>query len=141
MRRADTLRKRIGRRGGILLLFAVVDFAYGGSLLAPTAAATIGTAVGWRQHYAPIWVWGATWLFVGTVLMIGAFSRRDEFAYAVAIGWKIIWSLTSVASWLFGDVQRGWVSAFIWGFVAGIVGVISGWPEPVVAPPDPDPEG
>lgn len=134
MRRIESAAHRIGRRGGVLLLLALVDFAYGASLVSPSAESLSSASIMWREHYAPVWAWGLGWLVVGAILVAGAIVRRDAFAYAAAIGWKIIWSLTTLASWAFGNVDRGWVSTFIWGVVAGMIGVISGWPEPVVTP-------
>ena len=137
---ADRLVHRIGRRGAVLLLFAVVDFAYGSSLIAPSADSLALESTIWRQHYAPTWVWGAGWLITGGYLTIGAFMKHDELAYAAAIGWKIIWALTTLASWAFGGVERGWVAAFIWGVVAGLVAVDAGRGENPRTP-DPAPEG
>jgi hypothetical protein len=137
---SDRLIHRIGRRGAILLLFAVVDFSYGASLIVPSADSLSLESTIWRQHYAPVWVWGAGWLIVSAILAVGAFMRNDDLAYAAAIGWKIIWALTTLASWVFGGVERGWVSTFIWGVVAGIVAVDSGRGE-VPRRPEPATEG
>lgn len=122
---------RVGRRGAILLILSVIDFAYGLSLVSPSADSVASSTVMWRQHYAPIWAWGAGWLIVGVILFVSAFLRNDAFGYAAAIGWKIIWSLTTLASWAFGDVDRGWVATIIWAVFGGMIWVISGWPEPV----------
>lgn len=127
---ARALTHRIGRRGAILLILAVIDVAYGMSLIGP-ASETLGSAATvWRQHYAPLWVWGAGWLVIAAILIVSAFLRNDRFGYAAAIGWKIAWSVSTLASWIVGGVPRGWVSSIIWAVVAGMVMVIAGWPEP-----------
>lgn len=128
--RARALTHRIGRRGAILLILAVIDVSYGLSLIGP-ASETLGlAATRWREHYAPLWVWGLGWLVIAVILIVSAFLRNDRFGYAAAIGWKIAWSATTLASWIIGGVDRGWVSSIIWAVVAGMVLVIAGWPEP-----------
>src|SRR4051812_40271372 len=122
--------RRIGRRGAILLILAIVDVAYGLSLMAPPPDSIGEAATVWRQHYAPLWVWGMGWLVIAVILIVSAFLRDDRLGYAAAIGWKIAWSVSTLASWVIGGVPRGWVSSIIWGVVAGMIVVIGGWPEP-----------
>lgn len=121
---------QVGRRGAILLILSVIDVSYGASLISPPADSLTTAAIQWRQHYAPMFVWGVCWLVIGMVLIVSAFRRADAVGYSAAIGWKIVWALTTLASWIFGNVERGWVAAIIWGTFAGMVWVISGWPEP-----------
>jgi hypothetical protein len=131
---------RIGRRGAILLILSVVDIAYGASLIGPSADSLGSAAVVWREHFAPLWVWGGVWLVVAAILIVSAFLRNDAIGYLTATVLKISWSLTSFASWMFGGVDRGWVSSIIWLVVAAMVWVIAGWPEPSpVMPTDEEP--
>lgn len=134
--RADlrALVHRIGRRGAILLILSVVDIAYGMSLIGPSAETLGLSAIVWREHYAPLWVWGTGWLIIAAILIVTAFLRNDRFGYAAAIGWKIAWSLTTLASWIVGGVDRGWVSSIVWAYAAGMIVVIAGWPEPIRTP-------
>ena len=134
-RRAEGIRHQIGRRGAILLILALIDFAYGGSLVAPSDELASSSATMWRQHIAPIWAWGAAWLVVGVILFVSAFLRNDAIGYAAAIGWKIIWAATTLASWAFGGVPRGWVATIIWAVFGGMIWVIAEWPEPTLPPP------
>jgi hypothetical protein len=108
--------------------------AYGTSLIGPSAEALSSKATIWREHFAPTWVWGAAWLFVAAILCVSAFMRHDALGYATAIGWKIVWGMTTLASWAFGDVARGWLGAVIWFVFAGMIVIISGWPEPHRSP-------
>jgi hypothetical protein len=133
-----TLHWKLGHRGRILLVLAVVDFAYGYSLIGPSSEALALAATIWRQHYAPLWVWGMGWLITGAIMAVSAFVLRDAIGYAAAIVWKILWSLTTLSSWMFGGVDRGWLGAVTWLVVAAMVWDISGWPEPIRAP---EPEG
>jgi hypothetical protein len=124
---------RPGHRGRILLILAVVDISYGYSFIGPSAdQLTLSTTV-WREHIAPLWVWGAGWLTVAAVLIVSAFLPNDAIGYAAAIGWKILWAMTTMASWAFGGVDRGWLGAIVWLVVAGMAWDISGWPEPIRA--------
>lgn len=125
------MRRRLGRRGSILLILAVIDVAFGLSLIGPSAEALNSRSTVWREHFAPTWAWGSAWLFVGAILCVSAFMRHDATGYAAAIGWKITWGVITLASWLFGGVERGWVGAIIWFVFAGMIVIISGWPEPV----------
>jgi|1185.fasta_scaffold220807_2 hypothetical protein len=121
--------RRIGRRGAILLILAVVDVAYGLSLMAPPPDSVGSAATVWRQHYAPLWVWGTGWLVIAAILIVSAFLRDDRFGYAAAIGWKIVWALTTLTSWIIGGVPRGWVQSIIWAVFAGMIVVDAGRPE------------
>jgi hypothetical protein len=128
--RVSALTHRIGRRGAILLILAVIDIAYGMSLVGP-ASETLGLAATiWREHYAPLWVWGVGWLVIAAILIVSAFLRNDRLGYAAAIGWKIAWSLTALASWIVGGVERGWVSSIVWAVASALGVIIAGWPEP-----------
>lgn len=125
---------RPGRRGTILLILSAIDFAYGLSLVNPSEESLATTSARWREHYAPTGVWGLAWITVGAILLAWAFRRRDAVGYTAAIIWKVVWGLTTLASWLFGGVDRGWVATFIWFTFALMVWVISGWPEPARFP-------
>lgn len=123
------LLRRIGRRGTILLILAFIDFAYGASLIGPSSEALSTASVRWREHFAPTWAWGGAWLLVGAILLVSAFMKHDVIGYVAAISLKIIWGLVTLASWILGNVPRGWIGAIIWLVFAAMVGVISGWPE------------
>lgn len=123
-------RTRLGHRGGVLLLLALIDFGYGLSLVAPNAELLATASAVWRQHYAPTWAWGLAWIMVGMVLLLYAFRRHDAVGYATAIAWKVAWALMTLASWAFGGVDRGWVATLIWLTFVGIVAIAADWPEP-----------
>jgi hypothetical protein len=103
--------------------------AYGLSLMAPPPDSVGSAATVWRQHYAPLWVWGTGWLVIAAILIVSAFLRDDRFGYAAAIGWKIVWALTTLTSWIIGGVPRGWVQSIIWAVFAGMIVVDAGRPE------------
>lgn len=121
---------RLGHRGAILLVLSVIDFLYGMSLIWPTPELRSSAGTVWREHYGPIGAWGAAWVVVGVIVLVFAFRPRDAFGFATAIGWKIIWSATALASWVFGGVDRGWVTTIVWLTFAAMIAVVSDWPEP-----------
>lgn len=120
----------VGRRGRVLLFFGALDVIYGLSLAAPDAATRRAPLFTWLAHIAPMWAWAGIWGGVGVLLLWQAFCQQDRAGYAAAIGLKIGWGLVCLGGWLFGGVDRGYVSAAIWLAAAFLVGVISGWPEP-----------
>lgn len=122
-------RPKLGRRGSVLLVLGLFDVTNGWALLTLPPYLQQGAAAEWREHYAPSWLWGSLWLVVGVVLLVQMFQRRDMVAYSAAIGIKVLYALNAIASWAFGGVLRGWLSGLIWLAFAGMVYVISGWPE------------
>ena len=120
----------LGKRGRVLLFFGTLDVVYAVSLAFPDDETRAGALFAWLSRIAPTWAWAAAWGLVGIVLLWQAFCRQDRAGYAAAIGLKIGWGLVCLGGWLFGGVERGYVSAAIWLAAAFLVGVISSWPEP-----------
>lgn len=126
-------RPWLGRRGSVLLVLGLYDLVQGWALLNPTqAGVTSGSAAAaaWRDHYAPGWFWGSLWVLAGAVLLVQMFMRRDMVGYSCAIAIKVLYGLNSIMSWAFGGVSRAWLLGLVWLAFAGMVAVISGWPEP-----------
>jgi hypothetical protein len=120
----------VGRRGRVLLFFGALDLIYAFSLASPDADTRRGPLFSWLAEIAPTWIWAAAWGVVGAILVWQAFCHRDAIGYAAAIGFKIGWGIVCLTGWLFGGVDRGYVSAAIWLAAAFLVGTIGGWPEP-----------
>jgi hypothetical protein len=120
---------RLGRRGLSLLFFAILDAIYSISLVAPDEATRHVPLFQWLASIAPLWVWAVLWGATSLVLFWFAFQRRDQVGFSAAIFLKVTWGLVSLGGWIFGDVDRGYVSAAIWLFLAGFVGVLAGWEE------------
>lgn len=121
---------RLGKRGRVLLFFGALDVIYAVSLAAPDAETRGGRLFTWLGTIAPMWVWAAAWGAVGVVCLWQALCRRDAIGYAAAIGLKIGWGIACLGGWLFGGVERGYVSAAIFLGLAYLVSVIAGWVEP-----------
>lgn len=120
----------VGKRGRVLLFFGALDVVYAVSLAQPDVATKRAPFFSWLAVIAPLRVWALAWAVVGVVCLWQAFCRRDRIGYASAIGLKIGWGLLSLGGWLFGAVDRGYVSAAIWLGLAYAVSVIASWPEP-----------
>lgn len=120
----------VGKRGRVLLFFAALDLIYAFSLAWPDATTRRAPMFAWLAEAAPLRVWSVMWCGVGVICLWQAFCRRDAIGYAAAIALKVCWGIVCLGAWLFGDVDRGYVSAVIWLGLAYFVSVIGGWPEP-----------
>ena len=127
--RPTTLRHRIGRRGAALLVFAEVDFVYAYGLAFPDATTRAGQSFRFYADIMPLRVWALLWAVTGVVVAANAFRRSDRVGFAAAMAIKVLWGLTNVAAWLFGDVDRGYVLGAVFLTFAGFVWIISGWSE------------
>lgn len=122
---------RVGRRGAALLLFAVIDLIIGWSMLGPVGE-QLRAVPAYRAAVAvaPPCVWAGVWITVGLICLSQSPRRRDWPGFAAAVAVKAVWGGCFLYSWLVFRVDRAWVGAVTWGLVAGLVFVISGWPEP-----------
>ena len=123
-------RVHVGRRGRVLIFFAVLDLVYALSLASPPASARTSPQLSWLASLAPLWVWAVLWAVAGVLCGWYAFRRRDQVGYTAAIVIKVLWGVASLGGWLVGGVDRGYVSAAIWLVFAWLAGVIAGWAEP-----------
>lgn len=113
----------------MLLFFGALDVVYAFSLAVPDEATRRTAFFVWLASIAPLWVWAIGWGGVGVVCLWQAFCHSDRAGYAAAVCLKVFWGLVSLGAWLFGGVERGYVSAAIWLGLAYLVLVISAWPE------------
>jgi hypothetical protein len=120
---------RVGRRGAALLFFAFLDAIYCHGLLFPPAAVRASPTYVWLASIAPLWGWAAMWGGVGAACLVFAFRRRDQPAYAAAMALKILWAGVNLGGWLWAGLDRAYLAAAIWVGFAGLLAVLSGWPE------------
>ncbi len=127
------LVNRVGRRGASLLFFALLDFVYAFSLLAPTGEVARSSTFTFLEHIAPLWFFGIMWAAAGVFCAVNAFRRVDWSGFVAAISIKVIWGLLYVGA-AFAGLPRAYVGAAIWLCLAGWVAIISSWPEPTRLP-------
>jgi hypothetical protein len=123
-------RIHVGRRGRVLLFFGCLDLIYAISLSVPDTETRGLAFFVWMVSIAPFWVWASSFAAVGAACVWQAFRRRDQIGFTAAICLKVCWGLISVGGWLFGGVERGYVSAAIWLGLAYLVWNLAGWAEP-----------
>jgi predicted MFS family arabinose efflux permease len=124
------LAHRVGHRGSALLFFALLDLIYCISLLFPPERTRRTESFLFLAAMLPLWVWAALWGAVGAVCLVFAFRRRDQPGFASAIGIKVLWAGVYLGGWIAGHLERGYVSAVVWGALAALAGLLSSWPEP-----------
>lgn len=120
----------LGRRGRVLLFFGCLDLVYAVSLIAPDATTRETPFFVWLASIMPLWFWAIAWGGVAVACLWQSVCRRDQIGYAAAICLKVCWGVVCVGGWLFGDVERGYVSGAVWLGLAWMVGTLAGWPEP-----------
>lgn len=120
----------VGKRGRVLLFFGFLDLVYAVSLAAPDEGTQRTAFFAWLAEIMPLWFWSGMWAVVGVACLWQAFCRRDGIGFAAAIALKVVWGIVCVGGWLFGHVDRGYVSAAIWLGLAYFVVNIASWPEP-----------
>lgn len=120
----DWIRGQVGRRGAFLAFLALLDILYGYSILTIMATPP-------RLHLLLTYEqWGWAWLGVGVALLPGVFVRRDRFYYGLAAFLMAAWGGAWVDVWVSDPATlRAWVSVLVWFSFAGLVLVVSTWPE------------
>jgi hypothetical protein len=118
----------VGRRGSFLLFLAVLDFVYAWALKLEDTPQQVQKP----DFILPWQAWAIWWLTTGVVVMVGAFLRKDVWAFSFAALLKGAWASVSLALWIQGRQPNGWLSAAVWMAFAGTVLVISSWPETLV---------
>lgn len=124
-------RLHVGKRGRALLFFGALDVVVAVSLAAPDAETRRVALYVWLAQIAPLWVYAFTWGGVGIVCLWQAFCRRDQVGFTAAASLKVFWGLACLGGWVFGGVERGYVSAAIYLGLAYLVArVLAPWDEP-----------
>jgi hypothetical protein len=123
------LLNRIGRRGAFLLFLGALDAVYAFSLFKPAPGISRTATVRWVESAAPLWVWGLLWATGGALCIIYAFRRQDRIGYGAAVLLKVLWGTLYLLGWIFGGLDRGYLSAVIWLGLAVLTATVSTWPE------------
>lgn len=128
---ARRLRKRLGRRGTILLLKGLMALLYGyGQLIQPLPDKR---GLHLLLHWIPFHVWAIAWMCAGATALICAWlgQRRDWPGFMAVWLISVPWALAYLVSWWpLGDNPRGWITACIFGAFGLVCLTVVGWPEP-----------
>lgn len=129
MSRADT---RFGRRGLCLALFAGVYIVYGFAL-AGSDPARPGLELITKHIDLPTWAF--LWIAFGVTAVALSISRRSWLGYVALMPMPALWGAANVGAFVLSlGTDRGtpaaWGGALLWSFIATLLAIISGWPEP-----------
>lgn len=128
---AARIRRRLGRRGSILLLKGIMASLVGLGLRLQPVPDRRGLRL--LLHVMPEHGWGIVWMACGAVALICAWVGQDHDWPGFLAVWLISvpWSLTYLASWWpLGDNPRGWITACIFGAFGLVCLTVVGWREP-----------
>ena len=117
------IKRRIGRRGAFLLFLAILDSAYGYSLI------IVPTLVNSYDLLLPLKTWIILWLVMGVVCLSGVFAKTDWFQYGCSALFKAAWAALYLQLWIVQHDTHAWVSTVIWLAFAMIILLVGGWPE------------
>ena len=112
----------------MLLFLAGLDVVVAWSLFQP--AYPVPAATRYAHDLAPLWVWGTAWAVAAAACATAAFRRDDRWGFFAAEAIKVLWASVLLGGAITGEIPRGLVAAAVWVAFAGIVWLISGWPEP-----------
>ncbi len=113
---------RIGYRGAALLFFALVCAVYCYSLADAPRPLTESWA--WAERVAPLDVWAALWGAAGAVCVVTAFLIRDGLGFFAMMLVSLFWGGLALTGFLWGGVDRGYLTAAVFLPLAGFVYVI-----------------
>ncbi|MEV0382895.1 hypothetical protein [Nonomuraea sp. NPDC050643] len=124
------IRARIGRRGASLAFFALVDLAYASVMAWAPPEVTPGSSAAVLARLMPLAAWAIPWAAVGLLCAAHVCAARDLVAFGAASALCAGWSVIHLAGWAFGVIDRGFVTAVVWGGFGAFIQVIAGWGEP-----------
>jgi hypothetical protein len=126
---AVRLARQVGRRGAWLLFLALLSLVYAFGLAFPTQRSLTNPTTVFLVAIMPLYAWAVLWGGVGLACLFYAFRKWDAPGYTLAMFLLALWALVFLFGWLIGDVERGYLSAVIWGAFCGVTGLIAGWRE------------
>lgn len=128
---------RVGHRGSFLMLFGLAVIFYALAIVFEPSGFLI-----YPSFILPWHTWVIVWIGVGIVSIIGAFRRVDKWSFALSATASALWSFRWFHVVLLAHSSGAWTTAITWLVIAGIVTIISTWPEVHVRydyiPPNPE---
>lgn len=125
------MRRRVGRRGAVLLLEALLHACYGLALTIPRLGPTAGYYVA-IERLASYDVWGAVWIASAALGVVQAL-RHDTIASAAFVTMSALpamWAAGLVLGALHSGELRGVVIGILFAVLSLRTMVVAGWPEP-----------
>lgn len=119
---ARRLRKRLGRRGQILLIFGIGKICWGVGFIVTPVTAAPGLSLLTDRCSLAAWAW--LWIIAGIACIAFAFLRvgRDLLGFLAALAPPSVWALAYGYAALTGEYARGTTVA-LW-YLTSHVGVI-----------------
>src|SRR5260221_11276342 len=122
------LIRRAGRRGASLAFLAMVDVAYGYSLL-------VAPALRAADLLLPRTAWAWIWLAAGGLCLTGVLARWDRVQFTGSAMLMLAWAGINADGWIVHGAPLGWGSAGGGAGVAAVILLLGSRPGPVGAPP------
>lgn len=119
------LRARVGRRGGVLLVFATMFTSFGFSVAYPDPARL--DRLVYLYTLAPPLLWGVVWWLAAGIALISAFSRCDAAGYAALEGLAAVWAGAHAAAVAFDHNPTAAPFALLFTAIVVLLRVIDGW--------------
>lgn len=116
---ARRLGRRLGYRGGLLLLFGLIWTVIGYAQITSPQPDLRGLR---PLLWLPLDVWGWLWIASGLAAAAAAFlpQGRDWLGFLTLPPITVMWSGSNLITWILGDYPRGWLAAAVWAAFAGV---------------------
>jgi hypothetical protein len=113
----------VGHRGAFLLLLGLAFIAYG------LGVAFTDFFNRYPYIFVPWELWAWIWVATGITCLIGAFRFVDRMSFAIASCVSCLWA----AKWFYVELHLPssgtWTTGALWLVIAGIIAIVSTWPE------------
>lgn len=130
---------RFGRRGAVLVLFALIYATYGVGI---TRAAENGRKPNGLELLTDQWkiqlgLLAAFWVGCAVIAAISSLPRLpipQWVGFGALFPMPALWVGSYLWSWITWLATQhgnplGWAGVLIWGLLIGIIGIVAGWPE------------
>lgn len=130
----------VGRRGAYLLLKSLMYVGHGAAFLLAPSTPVMRSSLSVALTIAPLKAWGVLWLAAGLVAAWSAFARgprEDRWGFYALITMATTWAAFYLAAAITGTgtgFARGAIGAMLYLSLAGVILIVSGWPEPARDP-------
>lgn len=120
------------KRGRFLALNAIMYLCIGYSYFTNASLASRSAAFGWLP--LPTQYLGWVWIAAAVIALLSAVSysppRSDRLGFMVLTAVPMLWAFGYLFAWAAGYSEAGWVSAAIYGLIAGVALLCSSWANP-----------